>query len=419
MPQARQGHRLTKRLIDAARPGSVRHVIWDSEVVGFGLTVERSGSKSYILKYRHRGQQRWFTIGKHGSPWTVDQARKRALELQGEIVRGHDPAASKQADRHGLTVNELCALYLREGSSHKKRSTLAVDRGRIECHIKPLLGGRRVDAVTRADVEQMRDSIKAGKTATAATGKVGSSPRGGAGVATQTVALLSAIMSFAVSRGLRAGNPCHGVKRQPTRKMTRFLSEAEIGRLAGALDGYSLCGGNVYAAAAIRLLLLTGCRRGEVLLLRWDAVSIEQRCLNLADSKTGAKKVYLNAPAVVILQVLPRIDGNPYVIAGEHGTHLQSLDKVWRAVRAAAGIPDCRLHDLRHSHASIGVSGGASLPIISKLLGHATPSMTARYSHLSEDPVRAASELIGARIAAAMNPTPGAGEVVELKKQAS
>jgi integrase len=414
-----QRSRLTKRRIDAAKKGPARRILWDSELIGFGLSLSATGCKSYILKYRHRGQQRWFTIGRHGSPWTVEGARKEALRLLGEVARGVDPAVGKQADRRGQTVAQLCDQYLREGVGHKKASTLTVDRGRIECHIKPLLGGKRVDAVTRTDVEQMRDAVKAGKTAIAAgeERQAGSLPRGGAGAAAQTMALLSAILTFAINRGLRETNPCHGVKRQPTKKLTRFLSEAEIGRLATSLDDYVTRGGNAYAIAAIRLLLLTGCRRGEILSLRWDVVSVEQRCLNLGDSKTGAKTVYLNAPAVALLQALPRIDGNPYVIAGERRQHLQSLDKVWRAVRVSARISDCRLHDLRRSHASIGVSSGASLPIISKLLGHASPSMTARYSHLAEDPVRATSEAIGARIAAAMNPRAKDAEIIELREQ--
>jgi integrase len=185
--------------------------------------------------------------------------------------------------------------------------------------------------------------------------------------------------------------------------MERFLSEQEIARLAAAIEHEARSSGNPYPAAAMKLLLLTGCRRSEILNLCWPHVDIEKRCLPIPDSKTGAKVVYLNAPAVEVLEGVPRIVGNSYVIAGsKDASPLSGMDKIWYRVREAANLSGVRLHDLRHSFASVGILGGLSLPLIGALLGHKHATTTARYAHLSADPIRAANEAVGARLAAAM-----------------
>lgn len=276
-------------------------------------------------------------------------------------------------------------------------------------HIKPLLGRKRVDALTRGDVERLVVDVIAGKTAEPEPKKrgPGSLARGGQGVAGQCATLLGTLLAFAVRRGLRTDNPAHGVKKPPVRKMERFLSEAEIGRLAVALNSYLAEGGNGFAAAAIKLLLLTGARRNEVLSLEWRDVDFERQCLRLRDSKTREKVIFLNAPALALLQKLPRVEGNSHVIAGlRAGDHLKAIDKAWYDVRKRAALPDVRLHDLRHSFASVGVAGGLSLPVLGALLGHRQVMTTARYAHLSADPLRAANEAVGTRIAAMMNKEP-------------
>ena len=419
MPQAK----LTKRTVDAQKPGSVRFTVWDVDVSGFGLRVTPAGERAYVLKYRARGKQRWYTIGRHGSPWTPDMARREAMRLLGEVARGVDPADKREADDQAETVAQLCDLYLAEGVGHKKASTLKADRGRIEHHIKPLLGRKRVDALTRADAERVLGDVSKGRTAATplrngAARKPGSVPKGGRGAAARTVALLGTIMAFGVSRNIRADNPARGIKLPKSRKMERFLSAAEIARLASALDEEASTSGNVYPSAAIKLLLLTGCRRGEVLNLLWPEVDLEHRCLRLPDSKTGAKIVYLNAPALALLAALPRLDGNPHVIPGMRaGEPFIGIDKVWVRVRAQTGLDNVRLHDLRHSFASVGASGGLSLPLIGALLGHRHSTTTSRYAHLSADPIRAANEAVGATIAAAMAGTPS-GKVVPLQRPA-
>jgi integrase len=404
--------KITKRAVDALAPaGGAETVLWDTEVKGFGIRSRAAGGKSYILHYRagagRAAALRKLTIGKHGSPWTPEMARTEAKRLLAEVAAGRDPATVRQQERDALTFGELIDLYLAEGAGHKKALTLKADRGRIEHHLRPLLSKLRADRIGRAEIEQMRNAVTAGKTAEKfATGekrRAGSIATGGRGAAAQCVALVSSVYAFAIGRGLCADNPARGVKKAPVRKVERFLSEAEIARLAEALDTEAQQSSNPYPPAAIKLLLLTGCRKGEIANLRWEHVDFERECLRLPDSKTGAKVVYLNAPARALLQKLPRMAESPRVIPGLRADSAgPAIDKVWSRVRKAAGLADVRLHDLRHSFASVGVAGGASLPIIGALLGHKHATTTARYAHLSADPLRAANDAVGARIAAAM-----------------
>ena len=410
--------KITKRAVDSLAAASrAEAVLWDAEVKGFGIRARKGGGKSYILHYRlgsGRGAPlRKLTIGKHGSPWTAETARAEAKRLLAEVAAGRDPATARQEDRKALTLDELIDLYLAEGVGHKKPSTLKADRGRIEHHLRPLLGKLRADRIIRADVERMRNAVAAGKTAQkieiGEKRPSGSMATGGKGVAAQCVTLVSAIFAFAIERGIYAHNPARGVKKAPVRKVERFLSEAEIARLAEALDTEAQRTGNPYPSAAIKLLLLTGCRRGEIINLRWEHVDFEHECLRLPDSKTGAKVVYLNAPARALLHELPRMGDNPRVIPGMRAESASAaIDNAWPSVRKAAGLADVRLHDLRHSFASVGAAGGLSLPIIGALLGHKHAATTARYAHLSADPLRAANDAVGAKIAAAMSRKPGA-----------
>jgi integrase len=298
--------------------------------------------------------------------------------------------------------------------AHKKASTVRSDRGRIEHHLKPLLGAKRVDAIGRADIEKLLNDVKSGRTKakTPAKRPPGSLAKGGAGVSSQCVLLASTILQFAMDRGLRSDNPARGVKRPPVRRLQRFLSEAELGRLAEALDYEIASSGNVFVVAAIRLLVLTGCRRNEVVALRWRSVDFERGLLLLDDSKTGEKTVYLSPPALAILSALPRIAGNDFCIAGDiAGKPFAGIDKIWSRVRARAGLADIRLHDLRHSYASVGAAASLGLPIIGKLLGHSQAQTTARYAHLSDDPLRRAANTIGAIIDGAMASRKGAAVI--------
>ena len=277
----------------------------------------------------------------------------------------------------------------------------------------------------------MMVEVKAGKTAvsppTDRKRPAGSLPTGGHGAAAQCVALVSTLLAFAVARGYRTDNPTKGVKKTPVKKMERYLSDEEtdnptkgvkktpvkkmerylsdeeIARLAVALEAETKKSGSQYPAAAIKLLLLTGARRGEITGLQWQNVDLGRKCLRLPDSKTGAKVIFLNEAALEILQYLPRLKNNLYVIPGTRaGGPFVGIDKIWHRVRASAGLRDVRLHDLRHSFASVAVGGGLSLPIIGALLGHKHAATTARYAHLAAAPLRAANDEVGAKITAAM-----------------
>jgi integrase len=407
--------KITKRVVDAAQDRSATYLVRDSEVKGFVLVVTPAGAKSYAVDYRAgsgRGApKRRLTIGKHGSPWTPQTARAEARRLLAEVAAGRDPAAARREQRNALTFSELIDLYLAEGATHKKASTLKADRGRIEHHLRPLLGKLRADRIGRAEIERMRNAVTAGKTAEkiddGAKRRPGSIATGGKGTAAQCVALVGSIYAFGIGRGLYGDNPARGVKKAPVRRVERYLSEAEIARLAEALDAEAQKSRNPYATAAIKLLLLTGCRKGEIVDLRWGHVDFERECLRLADSKTGPKVVYLNAPARALLCELPRVANTSRVVPGTRADSSgPAIDKVWSRVRRAARISDVRLHDLRHSFASVGAAGGLSLPVIGALLGHKHATTTARYAHLSADPLRAANDAVGARIAAAMYQKP-------------
>ncbi len=418
-PRPKNPQKITKAVVDRLQPGQKA---WDIDTTGFGVRCQRK-YKVFILKYRFFGRPRWYTIGKHGSPWTVEMARKEAKRLLGQVAAGIDPAEAKDEAKNDLTMSELCDLYLAEGCTTKKPSTLVSDRGRIERHIKPCLGRRRIRQVCRGDVERLLRDVADGKTAT--DEKTGFRGRaivtGGKGTATKAVALLGAIFSFAVARGLCPDNPAKGVKTFKTRNAERFLSADELSRLGEALSGAEKEGANPYAIAAIRLLALTGARKSEILTLHWHPntagsghVDFDHSCLHLMDSKTGSKRVPLGAPALELLAQLPRIESNPFVFPGNAGGHYADLQRVWNQIRQRAGLDDVRLHDLRHSYASTAVASGDSLYLVGKVLGHKQASTTQRYAHLSDDPLKDVADRTAAKIADAMSSGDAVSEVVDL-----
>lgn len=397
--------KITKRSVDAAKAGDRDTFLWDNEIKGFGLKVTPKGKKVYILQYRLHGALRRFTIGTHGSPWTPDKARDEALRLMGQVKAGKDPSGLKQEEKSAKTVSQLCDLYLKEGCGTKSTSTIATDKGRIKRHIKPLLGRKRVKDVTPNDIKRMMNDIASGKTATdEKTGKHGRAlVTGGKGTASRTVGLLGGIFSFAVDGGMRSDNPVRGVKRFADRRNERFLSPKELAQLGEALASAEQNGENKVAINAVRLLILTGCRKSEILTLQWGHVNFETGYLELPTSKTGQKRVPLGAPALELLASLERIEGNSYVLPGEkEKQHLVGLPRAWNRLRKKAGLDDVRLHDLRHSFASVGAGAGMGLAVVGKLLGHRDPKTTARYAHIADDPAKAAADRISNAIAMTM-----------------
>ncbi len=404
--------KLSKRAVDALQSDGEEARVWDTDISGFGVRC-RGGGKYYFLKYRlPNGRQRWATIGRHGSPWTVETARREARRLLGQIVDGEDPVETKGIERADLTVSQLCDLYLVQPiiitnrGTAKKASSLEIDRSNIERHIKPLLGQVRLRALIRADIENFQQDVAAGKSRadikTKARGRAIVS--GGKSIAARSLAVLGTLLSFAVARGLRSDNPARGVRLFANRRRERFLSFAEIGRMGEALSKLEAECGNRIAIAAIRLLLLTGCRRGEIIGLRWRWVDFERRCLRLPDSKTGAKTVPLGDPAIDLLRGVPTIAECEFVFPASRGNgHIAGLRSVWRNVTELADLRGLRLHDLRHSFASVAVSGGESLYIVGKILGHRQSRTTEMYAHLAEDPVQAAADRAARKISEALN----------------
>jgi integrase len=403
--------RITKRTVDSLTVTGKDYVHWDGELTGFGVRVRATGAKSFVAVYRTGGRnspQRRVTIGSVGKI-EADKAREEAKSIILQAELGQDRAAEKAKARAEMTFDKVCDLYLREGCETKKASTIATDRGRIERHIKPLLGRKRIGEITRTDVEKFMRDVANGKTATdEKTKKRGRAiVEGGKGAATRTVGLLGGIMSFAVSRQLRADNPVRGVKRYADKKGETFLSSSELGRVGSALAGAEAKGANPSAIAIIRLLAFTGARKSEIAGLKWSEVDIERGYLRLGDSKTGAKVIPIGAPAREVLAGHAAAENTAYVFPAASGaSHFQGVEKVWRNVRAAAGFPNLRLHDLRHSFASVGLARGDALPVIGAILGHADVKTTSRYAHLADDPVKLAADGISQTVAAALSGAP-------------
>ncbi len=430
--------KLTKKVVDGTVPDpNGRDVfVWDADTKGFGLKVTPPGSKVYVLQYRTaEGRSRRFTIGKHGSPWTCDGARNRAIELLRDIAIGSDPLEAKAEAKTALTMKELADLYLKEGPAdkpNKKALSWKQDDSQIRRHIVPLLGRKLAKALTQTDVARFQMDVAAGKSAVdVKTGPHGRAiVEGGRTVASRCVAVLGAMLQFGVGRRLISENPAKGVKLLKGEKKERFLSAREVAALADALavmeEERSINGA---MAAGIRLLMLTGCRKNEVLGLRWEWVDFDRGCLRLPDSKTGAKTVPLAAAALAILSdlaadrsALKPAERSPFVLPAAKGNgHAVGLQKPWEALRERAtvlahqraieaGEPEdrapmlsgVRLHDLRHSFASFAVADGASLYMVGKVLGHKQARTTEAYAHLADDPLRAVAERTGSKIADAM-----------------
>jgi integrase len=384
--------KLTKRVIDSAEPKDTDYFIWDEEIPGFGLRVMRTGKKSYVIQYRAGGRTRRYSFSQHGV-MTADEARKQARELLVSVQKGENPSEEARTQRLAPTMSALCERFMDEHVQHRcKPSTQGEYRRAVELFIKPEIGSHKVQDVTRADIARLHYKHR-------------DTPY----QANRTLGVLSKLFNLAEVWNLRpdGSNPCRHVRKYREEKRERFLSPDELNRLSMALNDAERDGSEgVYFIAAIRLLILTGCRLGEIQTLKWSYY-VQPGYLALPDSKTGAKKVYLGEAAMDVLTTIPRLPGNPYVICGAvEGQHLQDLQKPWRRLRLRAGLPDLRIHDLRHSFASAAVGMGESLPMIGKLLGHSQVQTTARYAHLADDPLRASSERVSALLAARMKGPP-------------
>lgn len=361
----------------------------DTDLKGFGVRRQYKAASYFVLSSVN-GRLKRITIGKHGSPWNPETARKRAAQLLYQMKSGTDPSREREDARNqAITFDDLAQQFIDVHGAKIKPKT----RNDYESIIRRQLAGafhnkplNEIDAIA---VHRAHASWR-------------KTPRAG----NLALSVLSVMLTWAETQGFRQGkNPCEDVKRYPEHKRERYLTGDELIQLGKALADAEANGANPYVLGLIRLLILTGARLGELLTLRWTFVDTTRSCLRLPDSKTGAKVILINSDALAILAALPRIDANPFVFPGHiHGAHLVNIQKPWRTIRHRAGLDDVRIHDLRHSFASVAVDVGGTLPVIGHLLGHRQAQTTARYAHVSPTPARQLVDATGAHIAAALKP---------------
>jgi integrase len=391
-------------------------VYYDSDLKGFGLKVLPSGARSWVVEYRPgisgRGTAKRRVVLGQPPLVTPEKARQLAKDILAEARVGADPASQRANDRAGVTVAELADAFLVEHVEPRRKAGTAADyRIILNKIVKPALGAIKAGKLTRAEVAKLHLSLR-------------STPY----MANRMLAVLGAAYTFAERRGLvpEGFNPARKIEKYNEQTRERYLTEDEMSGLGEAIREAETVGIlrkpsvskyspkrpenqvtkiDPYVAAAFRLLILTGCRLREILNLRWNEIDLERGLLFLPDSKTGRKTVVLSAAAQAILATLPRL--GVYVIASESAGQKDEkprsdLNKPWTLVRRRAGLDGVRLHDLRHSFASVGAGAGMGLPVIGKLLGHSQPQTTARYAHLADNPMRVAANTIADKIENAM-----------------
>lgn len=406
---------LTKHVVEKLIPRDTYYIMWDESLPKFGVQVLRSGIRTYVVQYRPLGQgiDRRMKLGRHGD-LTPEEARKLAKKVLAEVAGGANPAVERKEDRGAPTVATLAPLYAERQAKRGKAATAEWTARLFKTYILPAFGSRRVADITTADVSRLHH-------------KLSDKPV----QANRVRAVLSGFFSFAEAEGHRPpySNPCKLVKPYAEQSKEHFLAPDELARLGTALrlaetDGLpptiaeranAAKRGKTMAdtlpvdaetVAVLRLLLFTGCRKGEVLSLRWSEVDLVRGVLNLGDTKTGKSLRPLNAPACEILSARRQLNGSPFVFPSDDLQQPRAdITKVWFRVREAAGLNHVRIHDFRHTVATTALSGGASWPLIGGLLGHKHASTTQKYAHLSRDPLSRVAETVGADLAAALNGT--------------
>ena len=369
--------------------------LWDRSLPGFGVKCSPTGSKRYVVKYRANGggraaKQRWLTLGGHG-PLTPDQARKMAQQSLAAIARGEDPQSEKSKRRGASSLSDIWDRYEKEHLPSRKENT-QYDYTRLWIGVlKPKLGATIVQDLSTDDVDRLHKGLR-------------STPYR----ANRVRALLSRLMSLAEIWQHRSpgSNPCRQVSRFKEKGRNRYLSGEELKLLGATLnamtDSKEL---SASAANAIRLLLLTGARLTEILSARWEWFDPKQKVIALPDSKTGEKLIFLSDEALAVLKRQKLNSAKSAFLFPGNGKQgrMINLAKPWGKVCEKAGLTGVRLHDLRHTAASVAVSQGASLPIIGRLLGHSQPQMTQRYAHVDSDPALLAANAVGSIMKAAFN----------------
>lgn len=409
MPEAR----ISKKTVDALNATGREYFVWDTDLTGFGIRIQPSGAKSYVAKYRagsgRTAPTRRITLGQVGKI-TPDEARTLAKKALGAVAHGQDPAAERADKRNAITINALADRFMVEHvETKRKRATADQYRIVLDKSLKPAVGWKRVNAVTKADILAIHHNMRDRPV-----------------LANRMVAATSAMFAWAakVSIVTEGTNPAARLEKYREQGRERFLTTNELVRLGDAIRAAETEGiawapdpdGNIkhapkeenrrvrigpHVAAAFRLLILSGCRLREILHLEWSQVDTERGVLWLPDSKTGRKAVVLGAAALEVISTIPRV--GDYVIASpalDRPRH--DLRKPWAAVTKAAELEGLRIHDLRHNFASTGASAGMGLQVVGRLLGHSQSRTTEKYSHLADDAARRAADAISSSIAAAI-----------------
>ena len=374
---------ISKRTVDGLSVDDKDVVFWDRELPGFGVRVYPSGSKVYVVQTRANGKSRRITLGRHGVI-SADQARRKAAETIARIKSGEDPGGKSAST---VTVADVVARYLKEHVAlHCKPGTAKLYRSVVERFILPAYGHLAVEEVDREHIADLHYELR-------------DMPY----QANRVLEIGKKLFNLAELWRLRTGgNPCKFVRKYREKKRERFLTDEEFRRLGGILNEMEADKTlPMYPAAALRLLTLTGCRRNEIVTLKWEHVHFDQGEIRLPDSKTGARMVPLSPAAARVLVDLSRIKGNPWVIPGfKPNRHLADLNHYWDRVRERADLQDVRIHDIRRSFASRALALGESLSMIGKLLGHNKIETTSRYAHLRQDSVKASSARVADSIGA-------------------
>lgn len=416
--------KITKRFLDGLQPDVTKDVqFMDSEVRGFGVRLKPSGSAAFFIRYKLTdGSERRYVLGKVGTI-TPDEARTLAKAKLADVAKGGDPSAERHAVREAMTVAEICDWYISAATTGNilgrrgariKASTLAMDKSRIETHVKPLIGKKTADGLTDTDIARLQRDIASGKTAKARKGR-GGATTGGSGVAARTVRMLGAILEHAKRAKLVKSNPAQGVRLLAEGTNDRRLSEEEIIALGKAMQATEN-EQNPVALAAVRFLLLTGFRRMEALSLRWDEVDLKGRCISLSDSKSGSQVRAIGAVALAVLEAARADARSEWVFPASRGDgHFIGLPRVLERLCAAASIEGVSLHTLRHSFASVAADEGFSELTVAALLGHARRGVTQRYVKVDRAAVLAA-DAVSAKIAGLLVGQAAEADVVRLRR---
>jgi integrase len=397
--------RLTKREVDSLRPLPDRDVFaWDGEIRGFGVRVKPTGSKTYFVQYRNaEGRTRRLVVGKHGI-LTTEQARDLGRQKLADVSKGRDPSAQRHAARTSLTIAEICDWYLEEGRAGRllgrnrrpiKTTTLNGDEGRINVHIKPLIGTRPIRGFILADVENFQATVAAGRSPARAKKRGrGGVTKGGAGVAGRAVSTLRSLLGHARRHGLIETNPALGVRIVASNRSLRWLSRDELSILGATMTRMEREGEHPTGLSAIRAMALTGFRRLEVLSMHRAWIRTKENSICLPDTKTGQQLRIVGQAAIDLLKAQPVREDSPFVFPADWGDgHFIGVVRVLDRVCARAGLAGVTPHVLRHTFASMAAELGFSELTIAGLLGHASRGVTQRYIHIDRALVLAANRV--------------------------